>query len=318
MRLFTDLDSLPAFKNAVMTIGSYDGVHRGHQRILARMKQIAKEINGETIVVTFDPHPRQILQPDNDSLRLLSLTNEKSKLLAHFGIDNVVVVPFSKAFSEMAAEDYVRQFLIESFEPHTIVIGYDHRYGHGRSGGIELLRDMQAELKYQVEEISAQEVNEIKVSSTKVRNALFESRVREAAELLGHPFSLRGEVVHGQKIGAKIGYPTANLEVTNGVKLIPADGIYAVRVTHQDQQLGGMLYIGNRPTLNGVTRTIEVNIFDYQAALYGDVLILDFIKHIREDVRFDSLEALQAQLALDEAASRAALAEELPQYLHAI
>ncbi len=241
------LDDLPPFRHAVLTIGSFDGVHRGHQQLLRRIRRMAEARGGESIVITFDPHPRSVLRPDDDSLRLLTTTEEKATYCAEQGIDHLVVVPFTEVFSQQSPAEYIEHFLVHYFSPERIVIGYDHHFGRDRAGNVEFLRYHAAEFGYEVVEIAAQEVNQITVSSTKIRSALREGQVVPARELLGRPYGLSGRVVMGQQIGRTMGYPTANLELLDRLKLIPANGIYAVRAWIGEAWHQGMLYIGDRP-----------------------------------------------------------------------
>jgi riboflavin kinase/FMN adenylyltransferase len=307
MRVFQNLATLPKFKNAVITIGSYDGVHAGHQQIIKRLNDLAKEGNGESVLITFHPHPRLVLSPNDTSLKLVTSVNEKIEVLKRYGIDNVVVVPFTKAFSEQTPLEYIQDFLVKYFQPKRIVIGYDHRFGNKRAGGIELLKELAFSFDYEVEEIRKHEVDDIAVSSTKIRNALLEGKIEKANSFLNYPFMMAGHVVHGKKIGTEIGYPTANLEVERQNKIIPKQGIYAVYVLFNDKRYKAMLYIGNRPTLNGQDQSIEVNLFDFNADLYGKTLYIEFVAHIREDAKFDSLEALKVQISKDKVATLARL-----------
>lgn len=300
MRVFTDLTELPSFRNAVVTIGSFDGVHCGHQRILEQVNALAQRLGGESVVITFHPHPRQVIYPQDDSLRLLTTTEEKIFLLEKYGVDNVVVVPFTVEFSQLSADEYIEKFLVENFQPRCIVIGYDHRFGLNRQGDIHYLRWHGEKFGYEVVEIEKQEVDAMAVSSTKIRKALEAGDVKLAATLMGHYYMLNGEVVHGQKIGSSLGFPTANVEVKEREKLIPPDGIYAVRVLHDSKYYGGMLYIGTRPTLKKYNnRTIEVNVFDFDQTIYGDVIKLELIDFIRHDTKFENLEGLKKQLEQD-------------------
>lgn len=300
MRVFTNLAELPAFRNAVITIGSFDGVHCGHQRILEQVNALAQRIDGESVVITFHPHPRQVIYPQDDSLRLLTTTEEKIFLLEKYGADNVVIVPFTIEFSQLSADEYIEKFLVEKFHPRCIVIGYDHRFGLNRQGDIHYLRWHGEKFGYDVVEIEKQEVDDIAVSSTKIRKALEVGDVKTASTLLGHYYMLNGAVVHGQKIGASLGFPTANVEIKEREKLIPPDGIYAVRVLHDSKYYGGMLYIGTRPTLKKYNnRTIEVNIFNFDQNIYGDGIKLELIDFIRHDTQFENLEGLKKQLEQD-------------------
>lgn len=298
IQIHRDLSQLPAFRRAVITIGSFDGVHIGHQFILRRVAELAKQAQGESVVISFYPHPRKVF--GDAGLRLLNTLEEKAMLLERAGIEHLVVVPFSRAFAEQSPDAYIHDFLVQSFHPHSIVIGYDHRYGKGRQGDISYLKKLESVYHYHVEEISKQEVESIAVSSTKVRHALAEGDVANAARLLGYPYFLSGVVAPGLQIGNKLGFPTANIRVEDPDKLIPPQGIYAVYVEHRASRYKGMLYIGNRPTIDeGLETTIEVNIFDFNQQIYGEPLRVSFVEFLRSDARFDSLDELQRQLAED-------------------
>lgn len=308
MKVFKNLENLPLIPNAILTIGSFDGVHHGHQKILSQVTDLAKAEEGESVVVTFHPHPRHVLSTEKDDFKLITTVEEKAALLAKYGIDNVIVVPFNEGFYQQSPRGYIEDFLIDRFHPRWIVIGYDHRFGNNRSGNIEDLRRYESEGIFRLLEIEKQAVEDITVSSTKIRKALNEGQVEKAAHLLGHPFSLTGKVTHGQRIGHTIGYPTANIELAEPNKLIPVYGIYAVKVIHHQKEYQGMLYIGDRPTLaNHHNKTIEVNIFDFDQRIYGDQLRIDFIRFLRKDQRFDGLDALKAQLAEDKITALEAL-----------
>lgn len=300
MNVYKDLNNLPDFRNAVMTIGSFDGVHGGHQIILERVKEAARKIEGESVVVTFHPHPRLIVYPKDKSLRLLNTIEEKIALFERYGIDNLVIVPFTIAFSQQSADEYIEKFLLDKFNPSKIIIGYDHRFGLNRQGDINYLIHYSKKSNFEVDEIEPQQIDEITVSSTKIRNAIEVGEVKKAANLLRHNYILTGTVERGQQIGKTIGFPTANLKVPSIHKLLPKEGIYAVFVQHKGKRYKGMLYIGTRPTLPELeNKTIEVNIFDFNQDIYGEELTLEFVEFIREDAKFDSLEALQAALAAD-------------------
>jgi len=296
MRVFTDLSQLPQFQNAVVTIGSFDGVHLGHRRILEQVQALAQKNMGESVVITFDPHPRSVLKPDDASFKLLSTTQEKIELLAQAGIDHVVVAPFSHEFSQQTAQQYVEDFLIEKFAPRYIVIGYDHHFGAGRKGDLAFLKKFEKTAGFEVVEIPAQEVDEIAVSSSKIRKALENSDIALANRLLGHPFSFSGKVVEGNKIGRNLGFPTANIEITDPHKLLLPEGIYAAKVGAKK----AALYLGTRPTLspNG-KRVIEVNILDFEGDLYDQNLSVEVIDFIRPDKKLDNLEELRKQIAAD-------------------
>ncbi len=309
MKVFKKLENLPTIPNAVLTIGSFDGVHQGHQKILSQVRDLAKEEGGESVVVTFHPHPRHVLSQDTPDFKLITTVEEKAALLANYGIDNVIVVPFNADFYKQSPRAYIEDFLIDRFHPRWVVIGYDHQFGNQRKGSIKDLRQYEAKGIFKLLEIERQEVKDIAVSSTKIRKALVLGNVEKAAQLLGHPFSLTGKVTHGQRIGHTLGYPTANIELAEPNKLIPVYGIYAVNVCHHHRMYQGMLYIGDRPTLaNHHNKTIEVNIFDFDQQIYGDQLRIDFVKFLRKDERFDGLEALKVQLGKDKVAALEALA----------
>jgi riboflavin kinase/FMN adenylyltransferase len=296
MRVLTDLTHLPTFRNAVITIGSFDGVHLGHRRILEQVQALAKQHDGESVVITFDPHPRAVLNPNDTSFKLLSTTEEKIALLARAGIDNVVVAPFSLAFSQQPALQYVEDFLVKKFAPKYIVIGYDHRFGAGREGDISFLKKFEQTGGFEVLEIPAQEIDEISISSSKIRKALETSDIKLANRLLGHAFSFSGKVVQGNQIGRTIGFPTANIEVEDPYKLVLPEGIYAAKA---DTHLAA-LYVGKRPTLSpDGKRVIEVNILDFEGDLYGQNLTVEVLDFIRPDKSLDNLDALKAQIEAD-------------------
>jgi riboflavin kinase/FMN adenylyltransferase len=311
MQTHFSLSELPSFRRAVITIGSFDGVHRGHQQLLRRIKRMAERRRGESVVITFDPHPRQVLQPTDDSLRLLTTTEEKITYCAEQGIDHLVVVPFDRAFSQQSAGDYIEHFLVRYFRPDRIVIGYDHRFGNNREGDVTFLRYHGDHHGYEVVEIAAQEVNQITVSSTKIRRALSRGRVADANELLGRPYAVSGTVVPGKQLGRKLGFPTANLSVADPLKQLPANGIYAVTADVLGKQRDGMLYIGDRPSLaDGRGVTVELHLFDFSGNLYGEHITVRFQHFIREDLALDGMEALARQLGKDEVDARRALGEQ--------
>ena len=304
MRVFRDLNELPVFKNSVVTIGTFDGVHLGHQKLIERIKLLSEKISGESILVTFHPHPRIVINPEEKSLRLLNTTDEKVALLERFGVDNVVIVPFSRAFSEQSAEEYISSFLVKDFNPKYIVIGYDHKFGKNRSGDFKLLEKMKEQFGYEMLEISKETLDDIEISSTKIRAALSQGDIRLANELLGHHYSLSGTVVRGFQNGRKLGFPTANIQVSDEYKLIPKTGIYAVYVLYGGKRYNGMLSIGFNPTFEGKEQTIEVNILDFDKDIYGESLTLEFVDFIRSEKKFDSLEALVNEIKNDERITR--------------
>lgn len=300
MKVYRDLTHIPAFTNAVITIGSFDGVHLGHQRILKKIKQLAESIDGESVAITFDPHPRLVVYPQAGDLELITSTDEKISLMESTGIDHLVVVPFTIEFSQLNPHEYIEKFIVKHFHPKYIVIGYDHRFGNNRQGDITFLRWHGKAAGFDVIEISKQEVDDMAISSTKIRKAIAGLDIPQANKLLGHHFIISGKVIPGDRIGNQLGFPTANLQLQDKHKLIPPDGIYACLVKHQEKTYRGMLYIGKRPSIEGGgKRVIEVNIFDFNQQIYGDQLRVSLIEHIRHDLAFESLEALKVQLAKD-------------------
>ncbi len=310
MRIFKGIDNLPEFKNSVITIGSFDGVHKGHQGILSRLRQLSNEIEGENIVITFDPHPRQIIYPKDDSLMLLSTVHEKRVLFEKYGIDNLVIVPFSFEFSRQDPREYIEKFLLKKFNPKYIVIGYDHRFGLNRTGDLRLLKQYESEHDFEVIEIEKQELEEITISSTKIREGLLAGDIETSTRFLNHHYKITGKVVHGEKIGKTLGFPTANLKINHPNKLIPKEGIYAVYVYINHEKYHGMMYIGDRPTLPRVKgKSIEVNIFDFNENIYEQQISIEIVKFLREDKKFDDLSALKNQLFIDRKESKIVLGD---------
>jgi len=286
-------------KNPVVTTGTFDGVHLGHQKIISRLKDVARENNGETVLLTFFPHPRMVLFPEDNDLKLISTQDEKIELLEKYGIDHLIIHPFTKEFSRLTSIEFVRNILVNSIKTKRLVIGYNHHFGRNREGSFEHLKEYGPLYGFEVEEIPAKDIDSIEISSTKIRHALQEGDVKTANSYLGHDFSITGRVVDGKKIGREIGYPTANIFVEDKYKIIPADGVYAVKVRHDNSFYGGMLNIGNNPTVNGKHKTIEVNIFDFNKDIYEENATIYFIERLRDEVKFNGLEELKDQLAID-------------------
>lgn len=308
MLVHTDINHLPAIKNAVLTIGTFDGVHQGHRQIIQQLIETAKDVQGETMIITFHPHPRSVV-PGKKPVGILNTRKEKIGLLEKIGIDHLVIIPFDLQFSQQSAEDFIRHFLVEKFHPHTIIIGYDHRFGKGRSGDYKLMEKMGLEMGFVVKEIPEQVLNHVTVSSTKIREALVQGQVEAANNYLGYDYFFEGKVVAGKKIGRELGYPTANILVGDDEKLIPAIGIYAVEVLLENETVfrKGMMSIGVRPVLGGTPRTIEVNIFDVEKNLYDQTLRVVVKKYLRNEINFENLDALKVQLAKDKEQALAAL-----------
>lgn len=299
MKVYTDIIDFKNVKNPVVTTGTFDGVHLGHQKIISRLKEAAREENGETVLLTFYPHPRMVLFPDDNDLKLINTQEEKIELLEQYGIDHLIIYPFTKEFSRLTSVEFVRNILVNNIRTKRLVIGYNHHFGRNREGSFEHLKEYGPLYGFEVEEIPAKDIDSIEISSTKIRNALQAGDVKTAASYLGHEFSLTGRVVDGKKIGREIGYPTANIFVEDKYKIIPADGVYAVQVRHDNRLYGGMLNIGNNPTVNGKHTTIEVNIFDFNKDIYEENATIYFLERLRDEVKFGGLEELKAQLAID-------------------
>lgn len=302
-------EPLAGLRAPVLTIGTFDGVHLGHRLILDELRSHAAAIGGESVVITFEPHPRAVLQP-GANISILTPLNEKLRFIADAGIDHVCVTPFTKAFSGLSAAAYIEDFLVARFHPSAVVIGYDHHFGHDRAGDLHTLREAGGYFGFSVYEIPAQLVREAAISSTRIRHALVAGEVHEAAAMLGRPYAYSGTVIRGDRIGRTLGYPTANLSPLDAAQLLPAEGIYAVRAEVDGTLHQGMLSIGTRPTINDAgIRSIEVNLFDFDKEIYGSVLTLYFIRRLRGEEKFDSLEALKEAMRNDEASARRVLSE---------
>lgn len=318
MKIYRSLEDFIPLERAVVTIGTFDGVHIGHQKILSTLREKARAIHGETVLLTFFPHPRMILHPEDDSLRLISDLHEKMDLLEKAGIDHLIITPFTRDFSNQSPESYIRDVLVGKIGTKILVIGYDHRFGKDRLGTMKELAEFSKIYGYKVEQIPEQDINDVGVSSTRIREALIKGDMDTANLYLGYPFQLTGKVIRGNQLGREIGFPTANLQVYESHKLIPAYGIYAVRATvvHsgeietgtyepplQQEIYKGMGYIGNRPTVDGMGRSIEVNLFDFSGDLYGQTLRVEFLHFIRPDQRFATVDEMIAQMENDREAT---------------
>jgi riboflavin kinase/FMN adenylyltransferase len=320
MQVHRDTENLPHFRNAVVTIGTFDGVHLGHRQVIESLKEEAKTINGETVIITFHPHPRKVVSSAILGIRLINTLDEKIELLEELGIDHLVVVPFTDAFANQHAVDYIRDFLVNRFRPHTIIIGYDHRFGRDRLGDYRLLEKLAEKYKYHLKEIPRHLLDNISISSTNIREALLHNDIATADKLLGYEFFFAGEVVDGDKLGRKLGYPTANLRITDEEKITPSNGIYAVHAEIIDREseienpkkkskrvsrlppgarMKGMMSIGFRPTVDGKKRVIEVNIFDFDRDIYGQTLRVYVKKYLRQEIKFNSLDDLVKQIDND-------------------
>jgi riboflavin kinase / FMN adenylyltransferase len=309
MQVYRDIEHLPVFRNAVVTIGTFDGVHLGHQKIIHQLKEEADSINGETVIVSFHPHPRKVIAANKPAIGLLNTLEEKTELLKQYGVDNLVIVPFTDRFANLSAQEYITQFLVEKFNPHTFIIGYDHRFGKDRQGDYHLLEALAAENHYIVKEIPEHVINDVTISSTKIREALLKGHVEEANSYLGYNYFFEGEVVHGDKRGRTIGFPTANIHINDPEKLVPGDGVYAVNAELIGKNyevrrtksgiLKGMMNIGVRPTVDGTKRMIEVNIFDFDEDIYGKLIRIYLMNFLRGEKKFNGIDELKDQLKRD-------------------
>ncbi|WP_228852724.1 bifunctional riboflavin kinase/FAD synthetase [Aegicerativicinus sediminis] len=297
MELYPLSDSLP-LEPTVVTVGTFDGVHLGHQKIITRLLEIAKREGKKTCILTFFPHPRMVLKPDSN-IQLLQTIEERKNELKQLGIDHVVILKFNEQFSELTAEEYIKQFLLDQLKMSYMIIGYDHKFGKNRGAGIEELKYWGKKLNFDVEEISAKDIDEVSVSSTKIRNHLLNGEVEKASAFLGHPYYINGIVVKGEGIGKDLGFPTANIEVTESYKLIPSMGVYAVRVVISETLYPGMLNIGFNPTFKDRSKSIEVNIFNFNRDIYGEPIKVLFVKWMRDELKFATVEDLTNQLKKD-------------------
>jgi riboflavin kinase/FMN adenylyltransferase len=299
MKVYHSIDEFSRIPFAVVTIGTFDGVHAGHQKIISRLAELARKNHGESVVLTFFPHPRMVLQPDDSTLKMITTMDEKIELLRRFGVDHLIIQPFNKEFSRISATEFVRDILVNKIGTRILVIGYDHHFGRNREGSYKNLEELAPVYDFSLEEITEQDVNDVAVSSTKIRNALLQGDIQTANALLGHDFTLAGQVVHGEQVGESLGFPTANINIAEHYKLIPADGIYAVKVSIDNRLHEGMLYIGKRPAFNGSTLSVEVNIFDFNENIYEKKIIVFFKAFIRGDQHFENIGLLKQKMAED-------------------
>lgn len=308
MKIYKGIENFNRLQNAVVTTGTFDGVHIGHRIILNRLTELAKKVDGESVLLTFYPHPRMVLQAGTD-IKLLNTIEEKTSLLEKAGVDHLIIHPFTKAFSRTTSLAFVRDLLVNKIGTKKLVIGYDHHFGRNREGSFEHLKEFGPLYGFDVEEISAQEIDDVNVSSTKIREAIAKGDIKTATDYLGHPFQLTGTVVHGNKIGRQLGYPTANLELNNAYKLVPATGIYLVKVNYHEQNYDGLLNIGYRPTIESSDGklSIEVFIINFNKEIYGKELKVYLIERIRGEKKFDNKEDLIAAMDRDLAHAKSSL-----------
>jgi riboflavin kinase/FMN adenylyltransferase len=306
--VFYNISELSQVTNSIVTIGTFDGVHLGHQKIIKRLVELKQKQGGEIVLFTFDPHPRKILFPEQKDLKLITTTEEKCDILKQFGVDHVLVYPFTTEFSKMQAQDYISNIIVKGLKTKTLVIGYDHRFGSNREGSIDTLKQFAPIYHFDLEEIPAQEINQLNVSSTRIRKAIEDGDIQTANDFLGYTFFITGEVIKGKQLGRTIGYPTANIFIDNADKLIPKIGVYAVNVVLKGVTYKGMLNVGTNPTTDFDNKIkIEVNIFDFDADIYGETLKVEFVKWIRNEEKFANLDELKQALANDKIACTHAL-----------
>jgi riboflavin kinase/FMN adenylyltransferase len=301
VKIYHNIDLFQPVPNPVVTVGTFDGVHLGHQKIFAQMREEALRCGGETVVVTFYPHPRLVIHPDSKNLKFINTQERKYEIISQNHIDHLVIVPFTKEFSNVSSGDFVKRYLMEKLKMHMLIVGYDHHFGKDRMGGFNDLKGLGKILGFQLREVPAMMIDGVPVSSTKIRKALTEGNIRLANSLLGYNYSISGKVVYGNRIGRTIGFPTANIDQEDEYKLISAVGVYACEVDYHGSIYKGMGNIGYRPTIDVGDLTIEVNIFDFDEEIYGERIIIYFIERIRDEVKFENLSALRNQLIMDRA-----------------
>ena len=298
MKIYKSISDFFCTKKTIITIGTFDGVHIGHKKILEKISQHSNQNKFESIVLTFFPHPRIVLQTGLD-MKQLNTINEKVSLIRNVGVDNLVIHPFDKAFSQLTAEDFVKQVLVDKFNIHKIIIGHDHRFGKNRTANIDDLISFGKKYDFEVEQITAEEIEEVAISSTKIRNALLEGNIKLANQYLGYNYTINGIVIKGNQLGRTIGFPTANIEIKEDYKLIPLNGVYIVKTLINNQIVFGMMNIGTKPTVGGISQSIEVHLFDFNDDIYDKTIEISFLERIRDEQKFESIEFLKKQLSDD-------------------
>ena len=309
LRIFTNLEKTKSISKPVLTTGTFDGVHLGHRKIIDRLNSATNKIGGESTLLTFAEHPRMVLHPEDHGLELLNTLDEKLVLLENAGLQNLIIHPFTESFSRLSATEYVRDILVGKIGVSKLIVGYDHHFGRNREGDFNQLQEFSSMYQFDLEEIPAHEVENCRVSSTKIRQALNEGQIILASKLLGYPYQLSGKIVKGDQLGRKFGFPTANIAVEKDHKLIPSNGVYAVRVYINGKRAKGMMNIGHKPTVSSSRqKTIEVHIFDWQQDIYNKEINIEFIDRIRQEIKFDSTDKLIERLHVDRAQAESILA----------
>ena len=299
MKVFTTIPNYPSENKSIVTIGTFDGVHLGHRVILKRMKEIAKKTKGKSVLLTFFPHPRHVLHKDNQDMKLITTLQEKQDLINQAGLDNLVIHEFTKKFSRIKPVNFVRDILVEQLNVHTLVIGYDHHFGRNREGSIQELTTLADLYDFNIEKIDPQYFEDVTVSSSKIRKLIEKGEMVKAKQYLGYEFMLNGKVIKGNSLGKTINFPTANIVVENKWKILPADGVYAVKIVLEEKEYKGMMNIGQKPTVDGNGLSLEVNIFDFNQDIYGKGIEIRFVKRIRDERKFENLQGLKKQLLID-------------------
>lgn len=306
VKIYTSIDEIQDIPNPVLTIGTFDGVHVGHQKIIEKVINKANEVGGESVLFTFYPHPRMVVNSSNHGIKLIQSQEEKIEKLEKLGVQHLLIIPFTKEFSEISADDFVSIYLVNQLNIHTLIVGYDHQFGKNREGNLEFLKNKSFEYSFEIVEIPAHDIDDVNVSSTKIRKSLEQGDVATANHYLGEPFQIWGEVIHGKKLGNTIGYPTANIQVNNPLKLIPAKGVYAVSVLLEDgNRCFGMMNCGSRPTVSTTEDIhIEVHLFDFNENIYDRKLKIELHAYLRQEQRFENIDVLIKQLQQDEISVR--------------
>ena len=299
MKVYKDIEEFKPVANAVVTTGTFDGLHNGHRVLITRVKQLAAETGGQSVVVTFHPHPQLVLHPNEKYLYILNTQEEKIKLFKDYKIDHLIFVSFTPEFAKLSYTDFIKNILVDKLQVRKLVIGFDHHFGKDREGQLQHLVEYGNQYNFDVEQISAQKIGDVKVSSTKIRKALLLGAILSANKFLGYKYLISGRVVKGDGIGRTLGFPTANLEINDPHKLVPANGVYVVEVEVKKKRYGGMLNIGTRPTFDGVKLVIEVHIFDFDENIYYETLTLYFFERLRNEVKFENTAKLKEQLVKD-------------------
>ena len=299
MKIYKSIDEYNESKSSVVTIGTFDGIHKGHQKIFNKVINVSKQSNLSSVVLTFFPHPRIILNKYND-IKMIDTLDEKIEHLEKIGIDNLIIHPFDKKFSLLSADQFIKEYLVEKLKLKHIIIGYDHRFGKGREASVSDLKEYSSDFNFIVDEIDAQEIEKIAISSTKIRNSVNQGDLETTKKYLGRFFSLTGKVIKGDGLGKQIDYPTANLLIEEDYKIIPKDGVYYIRTTIDNKLYNGMMNIGHRPTIGNKAKSIEVNLFNFDRDIYDKIISIDVVVKIRDEKKFSSINALKAQLSKDE------------------